>query len=152
RPVRTVQTVSHRRSQRRGFLPRGGRPGNSPTRLPSVADLEDRDMIGIRSALVASALGCLAVLSLAAQPARNEPALKPIEPVGVVNTTWKVNIRVNSADRVYKAGQEVVVRVSSEQDGYLYLFDVLPDGSQVCIFPNSFQKNNAIKAGQEVVV
>src|SRR5262249_24902446 len=29
---------------------------------------------------------------------------------------------------------------------------VLPDGSQVCIFPNSFQKNNAIKAGQEVVV
>ena len=43
------------------------------------------------------------------------------------------------------------VTVSSEKPGYLYLFYLDASGSMSCLFPNSYQRDNAIPAGKGVV-
>lgn len=68
------------------------------------------------------------------------------------NQLWKVSVSVDRADKTYGIGDEVVITVNSEQDGYLYLFNVDTKGEISCIFPNQYQKSNEIKGGQDVVV
>jgi hypothetical protein len=63
-----------------------------------------------------------------------------------------VRVEVDRQDRTYKVGEQMKVKVVSEQDGYLYLFNVDPEGEIECLFPNSFQTQNQIKANQEVEI
>jgi len=91
-----------------------------------------------------------------AQKTKNPPkkgrlGARPIEPVGFVNTTGgKVTVKLNSPDGTYRDGDEVVIKVSSDKSGYLYIFNVIPGKDPVCIYPNNNHKDNKIEGGQEV--
>src|ERR1700676_5226624 len=67
---------------------------------------------------------------------------KPIREIGIepVNEApgWLVRVSVPREDRTYKVGELVTINVVSEQDGYLYLFDLDADGQVGMLFPNSF--------------
>jgi hypothetical protein len=99
-------------------------------------------------------LALLAVVGDSQAQTRSRPRVgtKPFVPEGLVNESWKVTLTVDKEDRVYKVGESVVVKVTSEQDGYLRLFNIVPGREPVCIFPNRFQKEDKIKAGEEITV
>ena len=63
-----------------------------------------------------------------------------------------IRVEVDKPDRVYFEGETLEARIKSSRDGYLFLFNYRPDGTVWCIFPNSFQRDNAIRAGEEIVV
>jgi hypothetical protein len=63
-----------------------------------------------------------------------------------------VRVDVDKSGRAYVAGEHMRVKVLSEQDGYLYLFNVDSNGEIGCLFPNKYQSDNRIKAGQEIEV
>jgi hypothetical protein len=68
------------------------------------------------------------------------------------NQGWKVTVNVDKDDKEYAVGDEVVVTVKSEKEGYLYLINTDPKGNITVVFPNPYQKDNRIKAGEEIVV
>ena len=53
-------------------------------------------------------------------------------------------------DRVFTEGECMGVRVRSERDGYLYLLYKQADGSERCLFPNKYDRDNRIHAKREV--
>jgi hypothetical protein len=59
---------------------------------------------------------------------------------------------VDHKDHMYSIGDQVVVTVTSEKDGYLYIFNLDPDGEITCLFPNNSVMDNAITAGTPVSV
>jgi hypothetical protein len=65
---------------------------------------------------------------------------------------WMVRVSVDRADRTYVVGEDVNVRVVSEQAGYLYLFDVDTSNVATLLFPNGFQQDNHVQAGATVAV
>src|SRR4051812_33355220 len=110
-------------------------------------------------------LGLAAVLAAAAvataQPpmpgvAPNQPGtpgMPPTEPwntpagadvKALENSPWKVTVEADRPDNTYGTGDEVFLKVTSEQPGFLYVFNVDPTGKIVCLFPNQFQADNAI--------
>lgn len=70
----------------------------------------------------------------------------------IKNAPWAVTVSVDKADRTYQLGDEVIIKVKSEQDGYLYVFNQDAAGNIVCLLPNKVQSKNEIKAGQEITV
>jgi len=85
------------------------------------------------------------------KPSKGRLGARPIEPDGFVNTTGgRVSVKLNSPDGTYRDGDEVVIKVTSDKAGYLYIFNVVPGKDPVCIFPNNNHKENKIEAGQEV--
>ncbi len=53
---------------------------------------------------------------------------------------------------VYLHGEKLHVRVKSEQDGYLTIFDFTADGKVHIIFPNAYYQDNFIKGGVEYTI
>jgi len=108
--------------------------------------------IAIGTALLGSGEAQSQESKTAPKKGKGKLGVRPIEPDGFVNTTgWKVTVNLNSADRTYRDGDEVIIKVTSEKSGYLYIFNVLPNQeAAVCIFPNNKQKDNKISGGQEV--
>jgi hypothetical protein len=66
--------------------------------------------------------------------------------------SWMVRVSVDREDRSYQLDETVRATVVSERPGYLYLFNVNARGDVSCLFPNAYQADNAIGAGQAVVV
>lgn len=50
---------------------------------------------------------------------------------------------------VYQHGELLNITVRSSQNGYLTIFDFMPDGQAQIIFPNSYYENNFIEGGKE---
>jgi len=46
---------------------------------------------------------------------------------------------------VYKVGEDLIIYARANDDVYLYIFDITPDGQFKLIFPNSYSKDNFIK-------
>jgi hypothetical protein len=65
---------------------------------------------------------------------------------------WMVRVSVDRADRTYVVGEDVNVRVVSEQGGYLYLFDVDSGNAVTLLFPNRFRPDNRVQAGSTVAI
>jgi hypothetical protein len=105
------------------------------------------------------AWACLPILAalLLVHPATAQPTNKPrvrpkpIEVVSVTNAPWTVTVTLDKPDRTYTVGEFITVRVKSDEEGYLYLFNVTSN-QKVCIFPNPYQKDNKIAGGMEVVI
>ena len=105
-------------------------------------------------------LAAVALFGAATGPDRCEAAgpklEKPTREIGVepVNEApgWLVRVSVPREDRTFKVGDLVTVNVVSEQDGYLYLFDLDADGQVGMLFPNSFQNDNKIAKKTPVTV
>lgn len=77
---------------------------------------------------------------------------KPLVVEQLTNSPWRVTVAVDKSDRTYANGDLVAITVRSDQDGYLYLFNIDNAGSVTVLFPNQFQSNNAIVANQDVVI
>ncbi len=104
-----------------------------------------------RAALLAGLLAPLAaVLAVAAPP---EPTSKQLFVQGINdNPAWMVRVDVDHKDRVYRIGETLSVKVRSEREGYLYLFNVSVNNEVTLLFPNKHQSDNKIGANQEVMV
>jgi hypothetical protein len=66
--------------------------------------------------------------------------------------SFKITLAVDHEDSSYSLGEEVIITVTSERDGYLYVFYADATGTMTALFPNQYQKSNEIKAGTKVVV
>jgi uncharacterized caspase-like protein len=108
----------------------------------------------LRSAALLAALCCVALPMRAADPPPKEDTQSRKIFVEGTNQTpsWMVRVDVDNPDRVYHEKEQIVVKVVSEKDGYLYLFNIDPAGEIDCLFPNHVHSDNAIKAGQKIVV
>jgi hypothetical protein len=65
---------------------------------------------------------------------------------------FAVRLATDHADRVYRNGEIADVTVTSEKDGYLYLFACTGEGQVRCVFPNRLQTDLRIAAEKEVTV
>ncbi len=52
----------------------------------------------------------------------------------------------------YQVGEEVRISVRPEEDSYVYVFDVKPNGEITQIFPNRFDDNNFVRGGRTVTL
>jgi Domain of unknown function (DUF4384) len=104
-------------------------------------------------------LAGLALTAVAADP-KDDPKKPPTDPkprqlfVQAVNDTmpWKVTVKVDRDDKTYKVGDEVVITVNSEREGYLYVFNLDPSEQITLLYPNNLVKDNFIKAKEDVVI
>jgi len=92
---------------------------------------------------------------LGAEPARGPLDGAPVEPpapaVGDgLPTAFKVSVVTDKRD--YIPGEFLVATVTSEKAGFLRLYYVDQTGDATLVFPNHFQKNNAIQANQRVEI
>ena len=53
---------------------------------------------------------------------------------------------------VYRYGEKLHVKVKSERDGYLTIFDFCTDGTVQIIFPNAYHTDNFVKGGVEYTI
>jgi hypothetical protein len=87
-----------------------------------------------------------------------KPETRPATPrdivVEAVNPlpAFQIRVSVDHPDRVYHEGEEVLVRVRSEKEGFLYLFYLNADGKASVVFPNKFQTDNHIPADRDIEV
>lgn len=98
---------------------------------------------------------CLSALALfAAAVAAREPTHRGIAVEGIRNeqSGFVVRVDVDHADRVYLEGELIRATVRSERDGYLYLLYRDAQDQTYCLFPNDYQTDNRIRAGQTVTV
>lgn len=86
-----------------------------------------------------------------AQEAGNPRAVL-IEEVRNNTPAFMVRVEVDRADRTYRGGEQMHVRVVSEKAGYLYLLYCDAGGNITCLLPNSLEQTNHIPAGQPVQV
>jgi len=101
------------------------------------------------------AIGALAVgLGIVAMaPSAEQPNPRKVFVEGTqLNAPWDVKMDFDNADKTCKIGDKMHVKITSAQDGYLYVFNQDPSGEIECIFPNSFQTKNEVKAGKEVAI
>lgn len=76
------------------------------------------------------------------------PSSRPnTRPSGLQVTAW-----VDHQDNTYAFGENVVLNVKTNQDAYLTIVDVGTSGRVHIIFPNRFQTDNHIQAGQTIQV
>ncbi len=90
-------------------------------------------------------------------PATQAPA------AAVTGTTAASSVQVTGADvpfnlylrpekATYKIGEKVRIRVTAEKDCRLTVLDVGTSGQVSILFPNRYQQNNQVQAGQTVVI
>lgn len=63
-----------------------------------------------------------------------------------------VRVDVDRPDRTYRGGDTMTVKVTSEEEGYLYLLYLSADDKLSCLFPNQVQSDNRIPARQQITV
>jgi hypothetical protein len=64
----------------------------------------------------------------------------------------RVSAWVDRQDLTYSRGEPVRIFVQSNEDAYLTIVNVGPSGRVTQLFPNAFQSNNRVVAGQQVEV
>jgi len=61
-------------------------------------------------------------------------------------TSLSLDLWLNKPEgSVYKVGENLIIYAKANDDVYLYIFDITPDGQFTLIFPNSYSKDNFIK-------
>jgi len=85
-----------------------------------------------------------------------QKAFTPLDPI--LNFTQALSTRglSISVDRgpggTYKFGEEVPIRIRSDRDGFLTIYNIDSTGTVSLLFPNNFVQNNQVKAGQLVTI
>lgn len=67
-------------------------------------------------------------------------------------SSLQVTANVDRADLTYARGDVLKLRVKTNEDAYVTVFNVGPKGKVTQIYPNSFQKDNFVKANREVEI
>ncbi len=77
------------------------------------------------------------------------PSWEKIIIVPNAETKLKLDLWLNKPEgSVYRVGEELKIFVRANDDAYLYIFDLTPDGDFKLIFPNMYSGNNFIKKNQ----
>ncbi len=63
-----------------------------------------------------------------------------------------INVKVTMDRSEYKIGDMAHISAKSNVDGYLTLIDIATSGNVQVIFPNHWQTNNFVRAGQKIAV
>ena len=87
-----------------------------------------------------------------AQPKKRQLSSGKVEVEMTSNDAWKVTVAVDHPDGTYAIDDEVTITVTSEQGGYLYVYNTDAAGEIKLIFPNKYQPRNDIPAGQPVTI
>jgi hypothetical protein len=77
-------------------------------------------------------------------------SIRIVEKVQNDNARFVVQVDVDKKDRVYKENDKLIVSAKSNDDGYLYLVHLNPNGKDTMLIPNKYQQENKIRAGQIV--
>jgi len=80
------------------------------------------------------------------KPAENIDDLQDIKNT---ESDFKVELWVDKDDATYKVGEEVIFSFKTNKDCRLTLFNVGTSGKVYIFFPNKYQKDNKVKAGEE---
>jgi uncharacterized caspase-like protein len=104
----------------------------------------------VRPLAVLAGLMLLLGGALADNPKRNEKKLVLSEGTNE-NPGWLVRVSVDRDDRTYTEGGVVLITVTSEKPGYLYVFDVGPTDEVTCLFPNPVHTDNHIDGDNKPV-
>jgi len=75
-----------------------------------------------------------------------------VEEISNEHSSFAVRVDVDRSDRVYAKDDLLQVSVQSSENGYLYLLYRDAVGNVSVLFPNRFQQNNFIRAGETVPV
>ncbi|MEH2567729.1 DUF4384 domain-containing protein [Bradyrhizobium sp. AZCC 2289] len=67
-------------------------------------------------------------------------------------SSLKLTASVNRRDMTYARGETLKLRVQTNEDAYVTVFNVGPTGKITQLFPNSFQKDNLVKANSETEI
>lgn len=65
------------------------------------------------------------------------------------NPEFSIELKVENQKENYKVDEELAIVFKANKDCYLTLLNVATDGQVYKIFPNEFQKENFVKAGEE---
>ncbi len=76
----------------------------------------------------------------------------PLATLAAPSDGLKVTAWTNRPNNTYTFGEQVVLNVKTEQDAYLTVLDVGTSGKVHVIFPNQFQKDNRVAAGQVIKI
>jgi hypothetical protein len=114
-------------------------------------------LVGLACAL---ALSGTVVLGEKARPddKPHNPVARPLQVETLLRESmnetpsWFVQLSVPRTDRTYQVGDTININVTSEKDGYLYLFNIDAGGEVSCLFPNQKQKDNKVQGGKQVTV
>lgn len=69
------------------------------------------------------------------------------------NPGFKINLSIDKGSQaVYRPGEVVSISMEPTRDCYVYLLDIGTSGKITLLFPNRWQPNNQIKAGQKFVI
>lgn len=67
------------------------------------------------------------------------------------DSSFMVRVAVDRPERTYRVGDTMQVTVSSERDGFLYLLYLDAGNTITCLYPNAYQSDNRIAAGNPSV-
>lgn len=67
-------------------------------------------------------------------------------------SSLQVTASIDRADLTYARGDILKLRVKTNEDAYVTVFNVGPKGKVTQIYPNNFQKDNFVKANREVEI
>lgn len=69
--------------------------------------------------------------------------------VPVPQSDYTVTVAVNKGEgSVYSPGEKVQMTITPNRDSYIVVWDMTPNGNVHIIFPNQYDQNNFVKAGQ----
>jgi|GEM_PF-4034249 len=68
------------------------------------------------------------------------------------DSPFALRMTINHPDYLYTEGDLLKIKVLTQQSGYLYLFNITSNGIAHSIFPNPWMRNNAITAGQPIII
>ncbi|MGC9362845.1 MAG: DUF4384 domain-containing protein, partial [Candidatus Syntrophosphaera sp.] len=60
-----------------------------------------------------------------------------------------IDLRVKLSNTLLRDGERIDLDVTANRDGYLYIFDFLPDNSVALVFPTYLHGNNRMVAGEK---
>lgn len=99
-------------------------------------------------ALTASLLGAFAGPALAAPKLGAQSIIVNPVPTTLQARVWVDRDPSGSATPTYRVGEAITLYTSVNEDAYVYLFNVNPDGSADQILPNRISAGNRVRAGQ----
>jgi len=85
-------------------------------------------------------------------PAHSAPYIIGSDNLGV-DTSWaQFQVKIKTDKKCYKEGEYLKATITANRDCYITVYYTNDQGYCLIVFPNSYSKNNFIRAGQEFVI
>ena len=78
--------------------------------------------------------------------------ITPVAAGATVSEKLAVSATVDRSDRTYRHGDNLVLRVETTEDAYVWVLDTGTSGKVHQIFPNRHQRDNLVRAGTPVEI